>query len=130
MESYITELQETLGGILYVVRYDAEKAEHNLIGLVIDDPDYVERYSKSFQRPKRPKAYDEDIADGEKVIIKVRKAEAVHKARLHDWELYDVSESQAARFIVDAVEDVWLAELKKKITIYAEVTAIEMLEHL
>ena len=121
-ESYITRLQETMGGILFTVRYDAEKAEHNLIGIVIDDPDYVERYGKSFQRPKRPKAYDETIPDGEKVTIKVRKAEALHKARLHNWELYDVSESQAARFIVDAMEDVWLAELKKKVTIYAKVT--------
>ena len=37
-ESYITKLQETLGGILYTVRYDAEKGDHNLIGIVIDDP--------------------------------------------------------------------------------------------
>ena len=129
-ESYITRLQETMGGILFTVRYDTEKAKHNLIGLVIDDPDYVERYGKSFERPTRPAAYDETIPDGEKVTIKVRKAEAFHKAKLHDWELYDVSESQAARFIVDSVEDVWLAELKKKVTIYAEVTAIEMLDHL
>ena len=40
-ESYITKLQETLGGILYTVRYDAEKGEHNLIGIVIDDEDYL-----------------------------------------------------------------------------------------
>ena len=129
-ESYITRLQETMAGILYTVRYDAEKGEHNLIGIVIDDEEYKDRYNKSFQRPKRPAAYDDTIKEDDKVTIKVRKAEAIHKARLHDWELYDVSESQAGRFIVDAVDDVWLAELKKKITIYAEVTASEMLEHL
>ena len=91
----------------------------------------MDRCGTSFQRPKQPAAYDEAIKEDDKgVTITVCKAEAIHKARLQDWGLYDVSESQAGRFIVDAVDDVWLAELKKKITIYAEVTAIEMLDHL
>ena len=38
---------------------------------------------------------------------------------------------EACRFIIDSVEDVWLTELKKKITaIYAERTALELIEHL
>ena len=32
--------------------------------------------------------------------------------------------------MIDYVEDVWLAELKNKITIYAERTALELIEHL
>ena len=47
-ESYITRLQETIGGILFTVKYDTEKVEHNLIGSVMDDKDYVDRYGKSF----------------------------------------------------------------------------------
>ena len=102
-ESYITRLQETLNGILFTVRYDADKAEHNLIGIVIDDDDYKDRYGKPFQRLKRPKAYDETIQEVDKVTIKVCKSEALPKAKISDWELYDVSESKSARFIVDSV---------------------------
>ena len=64
------------------------------------------------------------------VTTMVRKAEAIWKAKISDWGLYDVAENEAAQFTVDAVDDVWLAELKKKITIYADVQAIEMLKHL
>ena len=129
-EAYVTKIEETIGGILFSVRYDAAEAKHNLIGLVIDDAEYVDRYGGSFVRPVRPKAYDERIKDSDKVTISTRRAEAMWKAKITDWELYDVSESEAGRFIVDSVDDVWLAELKKKITIYSEVTAIEMLDHL
>ena len=47
----------------------------------------------------------------------VRKAEAIWKAKISDWGLYNVAENEASRFIVDAVDDVWLAELMKKIII-------------
>ena len=129
-EAYVTKIQETIGGILFAVRYDAADAKHNLIGLVIDDEEYKDRCGGSFVRPVRPKAYDDTIRDSDKVTISTRRAEALWKAKITDWELYDVSESEAGRFIVDSVDDVWLAELKKKITIYSEVTAIEMLDHL
>ena len=44
--------------------------------------------------------------------------------------MFDTVERKACRFINDSIEDVWLAELKKKYTIYAESTALELIEHL
>ena len=44
--------------------------------------------------------------------------------------MFDTAQREACRFIIDSVEDVWLAELKKKYTIYAESTALELIEHL
>ena len=44
--------------------------------------------------------------------------------------LYDTAEEESCRFIIDSVDDVWLAELKKKMTKYAEVKAMEMISHL
>ena len=73
--------------------------------------------------------YDKKLK-GDKVTVEIRKAEAVLKAKIDDWDLSDTAEREACRFIIDSVEDVWLAELKKKITIYAERTALELTEHL
>ena len=39
------------------------------------------------------------------MTIAVRKAEAVHKAKIKDWNLYDASEEESCRFIIDSVDD-------------------------
>ena len=62
--------------------------------------------------------------------VKIRKAEAVHKAKIQDWDLYDTAEEEFCRFIIDSVGDVWIAELKKKTTKYAEVKTIDMIRYL
>ena len=128
-ESYISKIVEELGGILFTIRYDSEKGEDNLIGIVIPQAEYTIRYNRAFQRPARPAVYDDRIVDGP-VTNEVRKAEAKWRAKIHDWELYDVAEEESRRFIMDSVDEVWIAELKRTVTVYAEVTAFEMLEHL
>ena len=60
----------------------------------------------------------------------IRKAEAVHKTKIQDWDPYDTAEEESCIVIIDSVDDVWIAELKKKMTKYAEVKAIEMISHL
>ena len=53
--------------------------------------------------------------------IDIRKKEAIHKARITDWEIYNVDESEANRFIVRVVADVWISPLSKWIpTFYAK----------
>ena len=93
-ESYISKIVEELGGILFTIRYDSEKGEDNLIGIVIPQHEYTIRYNRAFQRPTRPAVYDDAIVDGP-VTNKVRKAEAKWKAKIHDWELYDVAEEES-----------------------------------
>ena len=65
------------------------------------------KFGRSFRRPIQPGVYDKKLK-GDKVTAEIRKAEAAF----------------------DSVEDVWLAELWKKCTIYAESTALELIEHL
>ena len=104
-EKYITIIFEAVGGVLYGLRYDIEEGEDNLIGIIIPDPDYVQKFFKTFKRPTRPKVYDPTLA-GDRFTIAVQKAEAVHKAKIQDWDLYDTAEEESCRFIVDSVEDV------------------------
>ena len=44
--------------------------------------------------------YASDIDTTKDASLNIRKKEAVHKARIVDWEIYDVAESEANRFIV------------------------------
>ena len=94
----------TIGGVVYSLRYDIEKGEDNLIGIIIEDPEYVKKFGRSFRRPTRPAVYDHKLK-GEKVTIDVRKAEAVHKAKIQDWDMYDTAEEESCRFIIDCVEE-------------------------
>ena len=119
-EDYITMIVETIGGVVYTLRYNIEKGKDHLIGIITENPEYVKKFGRSFRRPTHPAVYD-DTLGGDKVTIAVRKAEAVHKAKIQDWDLYDTAEEELCRFIIDCVEEMWIAELKKKTTRYAEV---------
>ena len=63
------------------------------------------KFGRSFRRPTRPGVYDKKLK-GDKVTVEIRKAEAVWKAEIDDWELFDTAEREACRFIIDSVEDV------------------------
>ena len=110
---------EAVGGVLYTLRYDVEKSKDNLIGIIIEYPEYVKKFGHSFRRPKCPGVYDNSLGD-DKVTTAVWKVEAVHKAKIQDWDLYGTAEEESCRFIIDSIDNVWLAELKKKTTKYPE----------
>ena len=102
-ENYVTMTVEVIGGFLFALRYDIEKGKENLTGIIVEDPEYVKKFGRSFRRPTRPGIYDDTLAGG-KVTIAVQKAEAVHKAKFQDWDLYDTAEEESCRFIIDTVD--------------------------
>ena len=60
-----------------------------------------------------------------------RKKEAFHKARISDWEIYDVAENKANHFIVRVVENFWIYPISKGIpTFYAKRKTKELLDQL
>ena len=110
-KNYTTTIVEAIGGDLYTLRYDVEKGKDNLIGIIIEDPEYVDKFGHSFRRPTRPEVYATKLK-GETVTIDIRKAEAVWKAKIQDRDLYETAEEESCRFIIDSVdvEDVRIAE--------------------
>ena len=40
-ENYVTMIVEAIGGVLFTLRYDVEKGKDNLIGMIVEDPEYV-----------------------------------------------------------------------------------------
>ena len=106
-----------------------EKGKHKLIGLIMDDANYVLKYSESSPRTIRPTIYSKlkDILVG----VPRARAETTHNALLSDWGLYDTAERDTGLFILWEVDDFWLSDISKGIpTYYSEVFAMTMLEHL
>ena len=81
------------------------------MGIIDEDASYATEYRKSFPRLLRPGIYASDIDTTKDASLDIQKMEAVHKARISDWEIYDVAESEANRFIVRIVADVWISPL-------------------
>ena len=72
-----------------------------------------------------------DIDTTKDASLDRRKKEAVHKAKIANWEIYDVAKSEANHFIVCVVADVWISPLSKDSpTFYAKRMTKEMLDQL
>ena len=81
--------------------------------------------------PDRPGIYATNIDTTKYASLDSQKKEAVHKAKISDWEIYDVAESEANSFIVRVVADVWISPLSKGgPTLYAKRKTEDLLDQL
>ena len=110
---YVTQIYDAIAKIFYPIRYDRVGARHNLMGLINEDAAYATEYGESFPRTDRLGIYATDIDTTKDASLDSRKKEAVHKAKIADWEIYNVAESEANRFIVRIVADFWISPLSK-----------------
>ena len=121
---------EQLAKLLYHIQFDKEGGKHNLIGLIIDKSNYTKRFGAPFSGPNRPAIYDEFIADGATGVIRAKTAEAIHRARITEWDAFEAVDREARSFIVDAFEEAWYSELCNAVSFYKRVTTRWMLERL
>ena len=92
---------------------------------------YYFEYGRLFSRPALPGIYASDINTTKDASLDSRKKEAAHKGTITNWEIYDVTESEANRFIVHVVADVWISPLSKgSLTFYAKRITKELLDQL
>ena len=99
------------------------------MGMIDDDAAYDTEYSKSFPWPARPGIYASDINTTKHVSLDSRKKEAVHKATITNWEIYDVAKSEANCSFVRVIADVWISPLLKgSPKFYAERMTKELLD--
>ena len=82
----------------------------------------------AFHRHTRPAIYDPSITDDEKPAV-VRKKEITRKARVNDYKLYAKENIEARAFILHAVDDTWVLELKDEGTLFTQVTPRQLLSH-
>ena len=128
---YVTQIYDAIAKIFYPIRYDSVGATHNLMGMINEDAAYATEYGKSFPCTELPGIYASDIDTTKDASLDSRKKEAVHKARIADWEIYDVAKSEANRFIVRVVADVWISPPSKGgPTFYAKRKTKKLLDQL
>ena len=116
--------------ILLKITYDRTNGVQNLWGLIANADKYLHHYGLAFVRPAtRPVVYDPYIAD-DASRVKHTRAEASWAACIHNYEAYEAAGSGVKVFIEAVVEDTWIRDLHDPETFYANVTALELLNHL
>ena len=123
-------LREAISPILLNIPYDmVNGGADNLVGLIMPTATYVAIYEKEFDRPKPLKSYDDTIDEKATNVTRAR-AENIHRAKLADYGNYVAAERNTRDFILRAVEDTWVRELRDPDTFYSRVHASALLDHL
>ncbi len=125
----LVRLEETLYPLLLAIPYDSEHGKHNLSGTILDDKTYKTTYGTPFPVPTKPGAYDTSIPDDAKSVIRAR-AEAIHKARIQDYLIYDAALRATHKFILGVIDDTYVRTLNHATTYYTKVHPRTILKHL
>ena len=115
--------------ILLPLPCDAEKEIHNLMGLIMDEDDYKVGYGAKFPMTTKPAVYDEDIPNNSTNVVR-SKAEAVHTAKIADYQLFAAAKRENRYFILAFIEDTWVHKLCDPFTLYTAVSPSGLLSHL
>jgi len=63
-------------------------------------------------------------------VVKMKKAEAIHKACVKDYEIWKTAEDGCKKLICATLEEVYINKLKDGTTLFHKVFACDLLEHL
>ena len=123
----LTALRDVLYPLLLDIPYD-EDGSHNLIGIVEPTTSYTNMWGAAFPIPARPPAYPV-IADDATPVVRAR-SEAEHAIRVKDYASFEAVGRACAKFIRDAVDEIWYRDLRHPRSFYTNVTAKKLIDHL
>jgi len=89
---------------------------------------YTARWHEPFPTPVRPPAYPAIPNDATAVIH--ARSEAEHATIVKDFTSYEAAERAVAKFIREAVDEIWYCDLCHATTYYTNVTAKQLMDHL
>ncbi len=99
----LTAMCELLTPLLLNILYN-EEGDNNLVGLIAGPNQYFNTWGQAFPRPDRPLSYDPAVTRN--------RMEAKHKDRLRDYASFEAAEQAVAKFIRDAIDEIWYKDLK------------------
>eukprot|EP00804_Cyclotella_cryptica_P010352 CCRYP_012274-RA/>CCRYP_012274-RA protein AED:0.37 eAED:0.37 QI:0/-1/0/1/-1/1/1/0/366 len=120
-------MSDVLYPLLLDILYD-EDGTHNLIGLIEPTTSYTATWGAQFPPPPHPPAYP-IIDDAATAVVRARQ-EAEHAILVRDFASYEAAERATAKFIRDAVDEIWYRDLRHDRSFYTHVTAKQLLSHL
>ncbi len=109
MDDDLTALRETLYPLLLAIPYN-EAGTHNLIGILEPTAAYTARVGNNFPVPNQPPTYPA-IPDDATPVVRARR-EAEHAVLVKDYSAYEAAERATAKFICEAVDEVWYRDLR------------------
>ena len=131
----LTAMRDVLYPLLLDIPYDDDGTptgpggfRHNLIGLIEPATAYAARWGERFPIPPRPPPYP-PLPDNATPVVRARE-EALHAVRLRDFNSFEAAERAVAKFIRDAVDEIWYRDLRDPRAFYTNVTAAQLLAHL
>ena len=131
-ENYIVRIKKVLTLILMKFKpYNKGNVGiHNMSGVVLNMSRYVEVFGVvQFVVPPVIPMYDETIPDNATITV-VKRREMTHEGQRLDRALYEAGEKSSLAFIMKVVNRTWYATLEPLDTFFANVTALQLLEHL
>lgn len=123
----LTAIRDVLYPLLLDIPYD-EAGTHNLIGLIEPTTTYTETWGDAFPIPQRPPTYP-DVPDAATAVVRARR-EAEHAILVKDFATFEAAERATAKFLRDAVDEIWYRDLRHARSFYTNVTAKQLMEHL
>jgi hypothetical protein len=123
----LTAIRDILYPLLLDIPYD-EAGTHNLIGLIEPTTTYTDTCGDAFPIPQRPPTYP-DVPDAATAVVRARR-EAEHAILVKDFATFEAAERATAKFLRDAVDEIWYRDLRHARSFYTNVTAKQLMEHL
>ena len=115
--------------VIYQIPYDEENGVHNLVGLIQDKESYSKECGAAFPNAKKQGIYDSTISDTAKDAVWAQK-EAIHKAKLQDFDFFEAAERGTRQFIMTILADTYIRKLKSPKFYYTRVKPKDFLNHL
>jgi hypothetical protein len=123
----LTAIRELLYPLLLDIPYD-EAGAHNLIGLLEPTASYTTTWGDPFPIPPCPPTYPA-VPDKATTVVRARR-EAKHAILVKDFATYEATERATAKFLRNAVDEIWYRDLRHARSFYTNVTAKQLMEHL
>jgi hypothetical protein len=123
----LTAIRDLLYPLLLDIPYD-EAGTHNLIGLIEPTTTYTMTWGDPFPIPPQPPTYPA-VPDDATAVVRTRR-EAKHAILVRDFATYEAAERATAKFLCNAVDEIWYRDLCHARSFYTNVTAMQLMEHL
>jgi hypothetical protein len=123
----LTALRDILYPLLLEIPYD-DPGLHNLIGIIEPTASNTATWGVPFPIPAQPPTYPV-VANDATPVVRAR-AEAEHAVLVHDYASFEAAEHATAKFIREAVDELWYRDLHHSRSFYTNVTAKALIDHL
>jgi hypothetical protein len=126
-DNNLTVIHEILYPLLLDIPYD-EAGAHNLIGIIEPTASYTATWGNPFPIPPRLPTYPV-VPDNATAVVRTCR-EAEHAILVKDFAAHEATEQATAKFLRNAVDEIWYRNLRHARSFYTNVTAYQLMEHL